>query len=220
MSTLWNLFEANKMKIKKRLKKVGKDYTILMGQNVELKPGVHIEDNVVIGDNSIIGPNCYIRGDTSIGSNCRIGNGVEIKNSIIMDNSNVPHLSYIGDSIIGEHCNMGAGTISGNLRHDKMNVKILVKGEVVESDRYKLGFIAAHWTKTGVGTMIYPGMILGPFSWTAPNETVNVNIEPFTLLGIKGKQKIPKEKIETAVKDEQDKRFLRRVYEELEDMKY
>jgi bifunctional UDP-N-acetylglucosamine pyrophosphorylase/glucosamine-1-phosphate N-acetyltransferase len=220
MSTLWNLFEANKMKIKKRLKKVGKDYTILMGQNVELKPGVHIEDNVVIGDNSIIGPNCYIRGDTSIGSNCRIGNGVEIKNSIIMDNSNVPHLSYIGDSIIGEHCNMGAGTISGNLRHDKMNVKILVKGEVVESDRYKLGFIAADWTKTGVGTMIYPGMILGPFSWTAPNETVNVNIEPFTLLGIKGKQKIPKEKIETAVKDEQDKRFLRRVYEELEDMKY
>ena len=62
------------------------------------------------GDMPIIGPNCYIRGTTSIGRNCRIGNGVEIKNCIIMDNSKVPHLSYIGDSVIGEHCNIAAGT--------------------------------------------------------------------------------------------------------------
>jgi UDP-N-acetylglucosamine diphosphorylase/glucosamine-1-phosphate N-acetyltransferase len=220
VSALWDLFEANRMKIEERLSRIGKKYHVVFGQNVEMKPGVHIEGNVIIGDNSVIGPNCYIRGNTSIGRNCRIGNGVEIKNSIVMDNSKVPHLSYIGDSVIGENCNLGAGTISGNLRHDYNNVKVLVKGQVRESDRHKIGFFAADWTKTGVGTMVYPGMILGPFSWTAPNETVDCNVEPFTLLGKKGKQKIPKGKIETVVKDEQDKRFLSMIYEELEHVKY
>lgn len=220
VSALWDLFEANKMKIEERLRRIGKEYHVVFGQNIEMKPGVHIEGNVIIGDNSVIGPNCYIRGDTSIGRNCRIGNGVEIKNSIIMDNSNVPHLSYIGDSVIGEHCNIGAGTTSGNLRHDKMNVKVLVKGEVVESDRHKLGFIAADWTKTGIGTMVYPGMVLGPFSWTAPNETVRVNLEPFTLLGSRGKEKIVKGKIDDVVKDESKRKFLKRAYEELREVKY
>ena len=220
VSALWDLFEANKVKLEKRLARIGKGYHVIFGKNVELKPGVHIEGNVIIGDNSIIGPNCYIRGNTSIGRNCRIGSGVEIKNSIIMDDSNVPHLSYIGDSVIGEHCNLGAGTVSANLRHDHKNVKVLTKGEVVESDSHKLGFFAADWTKTGVGTMVYPGMLLGPFSWTAPNETVDCNIEPFTLLGPAGKRKIPKGKIETSVKDEQDKRLLRTIYDKLGHVKY
>jgi len=207
------------MKIEEQIVKRGTG-NVILGAGVEIKPGVHIEGNVIIGDGSVVGPNCYIRGSTSIGHNCRVGNGVEIKNSIIMDNSKVPHLSYIGDSVIGEHCNMGAGTSSGNLRHDHKNVKVLVKGKVVESSRHKIGFFAADWTQTGVGTMIYPGRLLGPFAWTAPNATVDCNIEPFTLLGSAGKKKIPKEKIGNIAKSDADKKFLERLYEELKDVRY
>ncbi len=220
MSMLWDIFDANEMKLEHRIKKENSGNNIMLGNNVEIKPGVYIEGNVAIGDDSVIGPNCYIRGTTSIGRNCRIGNGVEIKNCIIMDNSNVPHLSYIGDSVIGEHCNMGAGTISGNLRHDHKNVKVLVKEEVIESNGHKLGFFASDFTKTGIGTMIYPGMKLGPFSWTTPNATVDCNVEPFTILSSGGKKKIPKEKIDTAIKGAKDKEFLKDMYDELKDVKY
>lgn len=223
VSTLWDLFEANKMKIEQRIANEGSKNNgnnIILGEAVEIKPGVHIESNVVIGDGSVIGPNCYIRGNTSIGRNCRIGNGVEIKNSIIMDNSKVPHLSYIGDSVIGEHCNLGAGTKTANLRHDKKGVKVLVKGQVVNSGHHKIGAFIADWTQTGIGTIIYPGMLMGPFGWTTPNAIVNCNIEPFTLLGSAGKKKIAKEKISDVVKAANDKNFLEQLYEELKDVKY
>lgn len=59
---------------------------------------------------SDIGPNCYIRPHTSIGKNVRIGNACEIKNSVIMDKTHIGHLSYVGNSVIGEDCNLGAGT--------------------------------------------------------------------------------------------------------------
>lgn len=220
VSMLWDLFEANKMKVEERLEKEGEGNNIILGKNVEMKSNVHIEGNVIIGDGSIIGPNCYIRGSTSIGRNCRVGNGVDIKNSIIMDNSKVPHLSYVGDSVIGEHCNMGAGTITANLRHDKKGIKVLVKGKVVDSGHHKIGAFIGDWTQTGIGTMIYPGMLLGPFVWTTPNATVDCNIEPFTLLGSAGKKKISKEKIGDVAKSEADKRFLEHLYEELKDVKY
>ncbi len=220
VSMLWDLFEANEVKIEERLEKEAKGKHVIIGKNTEIKPGVYIEGNVIIGDNCKIGPNCYIRGPTAIGNNCHIGASVEIKNCIIMNNSNVPHLSYIGDSVIGEHCNLAASTITANLRHDYGNVKVLVKGRLVESNRHKIGFFAADWTKTAVGTMIYPGRVLGPFAWTAPNATVDCNIEPFTLLGPAGKKKIPKEKIEAIVKNETEKHFLLRLYEELKVVRY
>ncbi|MFH1445613.1 MAG: bifunctional sugar-1-phosphate nucleotidylyltransferase/acetyltransferase, partial [Nanoarchaeota archaeon] len=81
---------------------------VKIGKGTLVKNGAYIEGPVVIGENCTIGPNCFIRGSTSIGNNCRVGNGVEIKNSIIMNKSYVNHLSYIGDSIIGNNVNIGA----------------------------------------------------------------------------------------------------------------
>lgn len=81
--------------------------------------GSYIEGPVIIGEECKIGPNCYIRPYTSIGDKCHIGNACEIKNSIIMNNSNIPHQNYVGDSIIGENCNLGAGTKIANLRFDR-----------------------------------------------------------------------------------------------------
>ena len=68
-----------------------------------------------------------IRPYTTIGNHCHVGNACEVKNSIIMDNSNVPHLNYVGDSIIGQNCNLGAGTTVANLRLDKKNITVVFK---------------------------------------------------------------------------------------------
>ena len=70
---------------------------------------------------------------------CRVGQSCEIKNSILFDGCAVPHLSYVGDSIIGERTNFGAGTITANVRHDGGTIKSMVKGEMIDTGRRKLG---------------------------------------------------------------------------------
>jgi bifunctional UDP-N-acetylglucosamine pyrophosphorylase/glucosamine-1-phosphate N-acetyltransferase len=113
-------------------------------------PGVYIEPPVHIGEHSVVGPNSYLRPGTSVGANCRIGQSVEIKNSIIMDNTKIPHLSYVGDSIIGEGCNLGAGTICSNLRLDGNPV----------CGRRKFGVVMRDGYKTMASTVFMPGTVL------------------------------------------------------------
>lgn len=91
---------------------------VAIGRNTVVRSGSYIVGPVIIGQDCDIGPNCYLRPSTSIGDNCRIGSAVEVKNSIIMNGSKIPHQNYVGDSIIGEGCNLGAGTKIANLRLD------------------------------------------------------------------------------------------------------
>ncbi|MFQ5964894.1 MAG: bifunctional sugar-1-phosphate nucleotidylyltransferase/acetyltransferase [Candidatus Scalinduaceae bacterium] len=177
----WDLIEANSVlvsEIKTDIKgKVEKNVSIKgkikVGRGTEIFSGTYIKGNVVIGDNCNIGPNCYLRGNTSIGSSCTIGQAVEIKNSIIMDNAKVPHLSYVGDSVIGENSNLGAGTKVANLRHDKENVKSVIKGELVDTGRIKFGTIIADDVHIGINTTIYPGRKIWPKVSTGPGEIVD-----------------------------------------------
>src|SRR6478609_1872455 len=113
--------------------------TLHLDQGSRILPGVFIEGNVVIGENCKIGPNCYIRGNTSIGDNCHIGQSVEIKNCLILSKTNVGHLSYVGDSVLGEKVNFGAGTTTSNLRHDGKNHRSMVGGMLVDTGCRKFG---------------------------------------------------------------------------------
>ncbi len=85
-----------------------------IGKDTIIFPNVYISGKNTIGTNCKIGPFAHIRDGAEIGNNVRIGNFVEIKKSIIKSNTNVSHLSYIGDSELGEHVNIGAGTITAN----------------------------------------------------------------------------------------------------------
>ncbi len=177
----WDLIEANNIlvsKIKNDIKgKVEKNVNIKgklkVGKGTEILSGTYIKGNVVIGENCLIGPNCYLRGNTSIGNGCHIGQAVEIKNSIIMDNAKVPHLSYIGDSVVGKNSNLGAGTITANLKHDNKNVRSVVKGKPVDTGRRKFGAIVADDVHTGINTTIYPGRKIWPGLGTLPGEVVD-----------------------------------------------
>lgn len=150
----WDLLDINQ----ELLKKTGS----IIGDNVEIRPGSYIEHPVAIGDGSIIGPNCYIRKYSSIGKNCKVGNAVEIKNSIIMDNSFVSHLSYVGDSVVGSNCNIGAGTIFANLRLDDKHITMVIKNEKTDSGRRKLGAFVGDNVKFGVNVTLMPGKKIWP----------------------------------------------------------
>lgn len=152
--------------------------TIHLGAGSRILPGVFIEGNVVIGENCKIGPNCYIRGATSIGDGCHIGQSVEIKNCLILSRTNVGHLSYVGDSVLGEKVNFGAGTIVSNLRHDGKNHRSMVGGELVDTGRRKFGTIVGDHVHTGIHTSIYPGRKLWPHTTTHPGEIVQSDLLP------------------------------------------
>jgi bifunctional UDP-N-acetylglucosamine pyrophosphorylase/glucosamine-1-phosphate N-acetyltransferase len=164
----WDILAANEILLKDLLPIISGEIepgatlkgNVSVGKGSIVRSGAYIVGPVLIGEDSDIGPNCYIRPSSCIGNNVRVGNAVEVKNSAIMNDTKIGHLSYVGDSVIGERCNFGAGTICSNLRHDKGNIKSFVKGKKMDSDRRKLGVIMGDEVLTGINTTIYPGTVI------------------------------------------------------------
>jgi bifunctional UDP-N-acetylglucosamine pyrophosphorylase/glucosamine-1-phosphate N-acetyltransferase len=151
---------------------------VQVGAGTIIKSGTYIEGPVVIGRDCVIGPNAYVRGCSAIGDNVRVGQAVEIKNSVVMAHANICHLSYVGDSVVGEGCNLGAGTITANVRHDEKPVPSLIKDKLVASGRTKLGAIFSDNVHTGIHTSIYPGRKLWPGQTTLPGQVVQHDVVP------------------------------------------
>ncbi len=178
----WQLLGANEIMLKRLEpenrgdieKNVVLNGNIAIGSGTKIRSGAYITGPVIIGDNCDIGPNCYIRPFTSIGDNCHIGAAVEIKNSIIMKGTKVPHLNYVGDSVIGEGCNLGAGTIIANLRLDEKEIRVGNVG----TGRRKLGAILGDAVKTGINVSINTGTMVGNNAFIGPGATVSGIISP------------------------------------------
>ena len=161
----WDLLSANESLLaqveSQNLGKVEENVVIKgavsTGKDTIVRSGSYIVGPVIIGQDCDIGPNCCIRPFTAIGDNCHIGNAVEVKNSIIMKGSKIPHHNYVGDSIIGEDCNLGAGTKIANLRLDKKEIWAANIG----TKRHKLGAIIGDKVEIGINTSINVGSMIG-----------------------------------------------------------
>ena len=198
----WDLLDANNWALKRTdIKVLG---TIEQGahligpvsvaESAHIRSGAYIEGPCFIDEECDIGPNCYIRSGTSLGKNVRVGNACEIKNSIIMDKTHVGHLSYVGDSVLGEQCNLGAGTIMANYRLDAGSIKMMVKDEVVSTGRRKLGAILGDSVKTGIKSLFMPGVKVGVNSWVGPNFMVERDLPANSIVFLKQNFEIVKRK--------------------------
>jgi len=150
--------------------------TLFLGNGSVIKSGTRVEGFVTIGDNCVIGPNAFLRNGTIIESNSHIGN-CEIKNSIILDGANIPHFSYIGDSIVGENVNFGAGSKVANLRFDNSTVLVTIDGIKKDSGRRKLGTLVNSGTKIGCNAVLNAGTMIGKNCKIFPNTFVNRNLK-------------------------------------------
>ena len=165
---------------------------VTVSETARIRSGAYIEGPCYVGEGSDVGPNCYIRPFTSIGENVRVGNACEIKNSLIMDQTHIGHLSYVGDSILGENCNLAAGTITANLRLDDASVKVVVKSSLVNSGRRKLGANLGDNVKTGINALLMPGVKVGANSWVGANLIVKKDIPANTVALLKQDQELLK----------------------------
>ncbi len=167
---------------------------VTVAESARVRSSAYIEGPVFIDEEADVGPNCYIRAGTSLGKKVRVGNACEIKNSILMDGTHVGHLSYVGDSVLGEKCNLGAGTVMANLRLDDGQIMMMVKDQLVNTGRRKLGAVLGDNVKTGIKSLFMPGVKVGANTWVGANLMVERDLPANSIALLKQAVKVTKKK--------------------------
>ena len=115
----------------------------------------------IIGEKTEVRPSAFIIGNALVGKNCVIGNSTELKNVIIFNNVQVPHYNYVGDSILGFHSHMGAGSITSNVKSDKTLVCVNGDGFKLETGMKKFGAMLGDYVEVGCNSVLNPGTVVG-----------------------------------------------------------
>ncbi|HID31926.1 MAG TPA: hypothetical protein EYP24_00925 [bacterium (Candidatus Stahlbacteria)] len=134
---------------------------VIIGEKVWIKSNSVIEGPAYIGPETII-EGAKVRPGTTIGKNCRIGG--EVETSIILDFTNKHHDGFIGHSYIGSWVNLGALTTNSDLKNNYHQVRIRYKDKSFETGLLKVGCFIGDHVKTGIGTLIPTGCVIGPFT--------------------------------------------------------
>ncbi len=150
---------------------------VIVEEGAYIAPHSLIRGPAYIGPNATVGPHAYVRPYTVMLTGSKAGHSTEVKASILMEHAKAPHLNYIGDSIIGEHVNLGAGTITANLRFDHGVIKMTVKGRRISTGRKKLGAVIGGYAQTGINVSILPGVKIGSYALVYPGCIVTRDVE-------------------------------------------
>lgn len=134
---------------------------IYIGPDVIVEPGALIKGPAYIGKGSIVRHAAYVRGNVLVGEYCVIGHATEIKNSIMLNHANAAHFNYVGDSILGNRVNLGAGTRLANLKNVEGEVVVHLEEKEYPTGLKKFGAILGDDAKTGCNVVTNPGTILG-----------------------------------------------------------
>lgn len=139
----------------------GSEGPVFIGKNSLVMEGSLIRGAFCLGENAVVKMGTKIYGATSVGNNSVVGG--ELKNSIFMDNSNKGHEGYLGDSIVGEWCNLGANTTGSNIKNNYSEVKVWsYESETYENSKtLKCGQVFGDYVRTAVNTKLNTGTIIG-----------------------------------------------------------
>jgi UDP-N-acetylglucosamine diphosphorylase / glucose-1-phosphate thymidylyltransferase / UDP-N-acetylgalactosamine diphosphorylase / glucosamine-1-phosphate N-acetyltransferase / galactosamine-1-phosphate N-acetyltransferase len=145
---------------------------ISIGIGTVIEPGAYIEGPAIIGPNNQIRNGAYIRGGVITGEGCVIGHATEVKHSILLNSVQAAHFNYVGDSILGNGVNLGAGVKLANYRLDHKDVAILWQGEKISTGLRKLGAIIGDGAQIGCNAVTNPGTLIGPEAFCYPCENI------------------------------------------------
>jgi acetyltransferase-like isoleucine patch superfamily enzyme len=157
---------------------------VLVGERFAFGPGVLVESQamlkapVICDDYTEVRQGAYLRGYCLVGKRCVLGHATEVKESIFLNDAKAGHFAYLGDSILGNHCNLGAGTKFANLRFIGGNIVIRYNKEFFDTGRRKLGAILGDGSQTGCNSVTNPGTIFGRECALFPNATAASGFHP------------------------------------------
>jgi NDP-sugar pyrophosphorylase family protein len=132
---------------------------ISIGKGTVIEPGAYIKGPCIIGENCVVRHGAYIRGDFIAGDYCVIGHATEVKSSIMLNHAHAAHFAYLGNSILGNHVNLGAGTKCANLKLDGKKINLLYDGNLIETGLRKFGSILGDGCQLGCNSVTNPGTI-------------------------------------------------------------
>lgn len=134
---------------------------IYLGKNVEVQEGAILKGPLAVCEGAVINAAARLRGDNTIGPFCKVGG--EIGNSILMAYSNKGHDGYLGNSVIGEWCNLGADTNTSNLKNNYAPVKVWSHAarRFVDTGQTFCGLLMGDHSKAGINTMFNTGTVVG-----------------------------------------------------------
>lgn len=127
---------------------------------------------LIIDEGTEVRPGAFIRGKVIVGKNCVVGNSTELKNVVLFNTVQVPHYNYVGDSILGTHSHMGAGSITSNVKSDKTLVVVKSKDEQIETGLKKFGAMIGDYVEVGCNSVLNPGTVIGRNSNIYPLSSV------------------------------------------------
>lgn len=134
---------------------------ISIGEGSIVEPGAYIQGPCVIGKNCVVRHGAYIRGNVLTGDNCVIGHDSEVKHTVFFDGAHAAHFAYVGDSLLGNGVNLGAGTKCANFKLDQTPIVLNVEGNRIPTEMRKLGAIIGDKTQIGCNTVTNPGTLIG-----------------------------------------------------------
>jgi NDP-sugar pyrophosphorylase family protein len=134
---------------------------ISIGLGTIVEPGAYIQGPCIIGQNCLIRHGAYIRGQVITGDRCVIGHASELKNIVFLNDVHAAHFAYVGDSILGNHVNLGAGTRCANLKLDRTSIVVHYQGRKIETGIKKFGAILGDHSQTGCNAVTNPGTLMG-----------------------------------------------------------
>ena len=165
------------------------DDNISIGNGTIVEPGALIKGPTIIGNNTEVRQGAYIRGNCLVGNRCVVGHTTEMKTSIMFDDAKAGHFAYIGDSILGNKVNLGAGTKLANKKIVDIEITLRIEGNTYKTGLRKLGAILGDNVETGCNSVSSPGTILGKASLVYPNLNVPGGFYPYrSIISVRAKR--------------------------------
>ena len=193
---------------------------VIIDNNAVIYGQTYIEGPAFIGTDTVIKPLTKIVGSV-IGKKCKIGG--EVESSVIQGYSNKVHDGHLGDSFLGEWVNLGAGTSNSNLKNNYSSVKISLNENVIDTNSLHIGCFIGDHVKTGIGTLINTGTIIGVASMISTYGFPPINLPPFSWYFNRKKERMDFDKfVSTAQKSKsrRNKNFTsaeKRLYKKISD---
>lgn len=134
---------------------------IWIAKSVTIAKTATLNGPLIIDEDTEVRPGAFIRGNVIVGKNCVVGNSTELKNVVLFNTVQVPHYNYVGDSILGTHSHMGAGSITSNVKADKTLVVVKNGDEKAETGLKKFGAMLGDYVEVGCNSVLNPGTVIG-----------------------------------------------------------
>ncbi|MCH4240201.1 MAG: UDP-N-acetylglucosamine pyrophosphorylase [Oscillospiraceae bacterium] len=158
---------------------------IWIAKSATIYPNNYIAGPCIIGPETEVRPGAFVRGSALVGAGCVVGNSTELKNVILFDNVQVPHYNYVGDSILGYKSHMGAGSITSNVKSDKMLVVVHAE-EDFPTGLKKFGAMLGDHVEVGCNSVLNPGTVIGRNSNVYPTSSVRGFVPADSIYKAKG----------------------------------